>query len=226
MDFALGNGSNNFYASDLTIVDAIITKAPPPQEIASIGALKDPALIGKYVKLTGKVAICDGATFLDGFFIEEPDRTAGVKVVGAADPAAVVNGDRVTVTGILAGEPGKLYIQADSVARVAGTTLAPVGTINRSANTTSGLLAKVWGNVTYVDASEVPTYFYVDDGSNLADGSGNSGIRVDTSKMADPVAVRTVISGLTAGDFVSVTGIVATDSNRLTIRPRTDVDIH
>jgi len=45
-----------------------------------------------------------------------------------------------------------------------------------------GLLIKTWGKVTYVDGSG--SYFYIDDGTNRMDGSGQMGIRVSCENLA------------------------------------------
>ncbi len=59
-----------------------------------------------------------------------------------------------------------------------------------------GLLVQSWGEVTYVDPSG--EYFYLDDGSDLADGSGQSGVRVLLSGQMQPPS---------SGAYVRVTGI-------------------
>jgi|GEM_PF-2924620 len=65
------------------------------------------------------------------------------------------------------------------------TNSTPYGMTNRSLATgtigipglsTTGKLVRTWGRVTSVDSGN--TYFYINDGSNLHDGSGNTGVKV------------------------------------------------
>lgn len=61
-----------------------------------------------------------------------------------------------------------------------------------------GLLCHVWGSVSYIDPAG--TFFYLNDGSGLDDGSGRAGVRVAISGLPAP----------TAGANASVTGISST----------------
>lgn len=207
--------------------DFALTSAEPIA--SSIAELKN-LPVGTYVSVTG-TATCSGAAFTDGFFVEDPNRIAGVKIVNGSGSAGVLEGETVTVEGYLSGIPGQLYIQADTVQRQAGTILRPVGTVNRSTKATSGLLGRVWGNVTAVDAAEAPAYFYLDDGSNLADGTGNAGLRIDISKLASPETLTALLVTLRSqtGNPVAVTGIVSNETIDgqavLTIRPRSSDDV-
>ncbi len=197
--------------------------------VTSIAELKN-LPVGTYVGVTG-TATCGGAAFTDGFFIEDPNRVAGVKIVGGSGSAGVLEGETITVEGYLSGIPGQFHIQADSVQRATGTAVRPVGTVNRSTRTTNGLLGRVWGSVTALDSAEAPTYFYLDDGSNLADGTGNTGLRIDISKLSSPDAVTAQLVTLRSqtGSPVAVTGIVSIETIDgqavLTVRPRTSDDI-
>ncbi len=228
----IGFGLNMFtdgHGSDMTQVAGHITEST--SVLVGIGDLAD-LPIGSDVELTGKIAVCDGVTFTDGFYIEEPDRNAGIKVVGAANAASVLVGNTVSVKGLLMGSPGQLYIQADSLDIAAGTEVKPVGVVNRSVATTNGLLAKVWGNITAVDASEIPSFLYLDDGSSLIDGTGYPGVRVDIANLTSPDLAGAVLTSLRSqiGKTISVTGVVGIENigggKVLTIRPRSDTDIN
>lgn len=80
-----------------------------------------------------------------------------------------------------------------------------------------GLLVTVFGKVEKSSYG----YFYINDGCNLDDGSGDIGIRVECPTLAPPAR----------GKYVSVTGIsscdVPTGSNarRRILRPRIQTDI-
>ena len=148
---------------------------------------------GRMVSMSGKVVT---GTFMDEsfvpfFYIEEPDRSAGIKV---ASNAIVSTGDLVDVDGIMQVKSGEKQIIASSVtATPGGTPPRPVGVTNAtmasgfagSAAETQGLLVTAYGKVTWVDP--VQNFFYIDDGTGYLDGtthdpgSGpepNRGIRV------------------------------------------------
>lgn len=90
-----------------------------------------------------------------------------------------------------------------------------------------GLLVRTWGIVTAPpNLSEM--CFYINDGSNLDDGSGNIGIRVSYKDLASGVTINPP----SQGDFVSVTGISSTwlqtgttDVYRPMLLPRNQDDI-
>lgn len=167
------------------------------------------------------------------FYIEDPDRAAGIRVdIGSA--ANVVVGDRVTVTGTIGVTNGERRISATDV-DIVGHTSAPsplamdnptvggyaldntpgitgaIGPYNK------GLLVMTWGKVTARDESA--GWFYIDDGSHLADGSGNIGVKVLAGSSWVP----------TGNPYVVVTGIsssyqLAGNDCRL-IRTRTSADV-
>ncbi len=86
-----------------------------------------------------------------------------------------------------------------------------------------GLLIQTWGKVTYVDSSG--TYFYVDDGGGLQDGSGQTGMRVALDNLATGVTINPPLYG----DIVGITAISSTIAiNNLVqpnLRPRRQSDI-
>lgn len=67
-----------------------------------------------------------------------------------------------------------------------------------------GLLIKTWGKVTFVDPAN--KYFYINDGSNRQDGSGQTGLRID----CDNLAAGNTITPPAVNTYVMVTGISST----------------
>ncbi|MEN6583433.1 MAG: chitobiase/beta-hexosaminidase C-terminal domain-containing protein [Armatimonadota bacterium] len=180
---------------------------------------------GDYVRLIGKSAMCAGTTFTDGFFVEEPLRNCGIKVVAGSGSGveSVLKGDTVTVTGTVStGSDNKLYINASTISR-AGGTINPLGMNNRALSSVDRLLTRIWGKVSHIDSSK--TFFYVNDGSNLSDGGNYAGVKVDCSMLTSPNPVTSIVSGLTEGQFVVVTGVVVNTNGVPTIRPREAADI-
>lgn len=167
---------------------------------------------GNAIQITGKPVT---AVFGNAFYIEEPDRSGGLRILSSQ---SVNPGDLVTVDGPLALYNGELALEATSVSDFSGSAANipnPLGMPNCSlgggnyccsAGSTPtgqqgitgatginniGLLVTTWGTVTYSGSG----YFYLDDGSVLLDGSGNTGVKVYSTVL---VAV---------GKYVSVTGI-------------------
>ncbi|MDH7602787.1 MAG: Ig-like domain-containing protein [Armatimonadota bacterium] len=189
---------------------------------------------GSLVSVRRKVVT---ASFGSYFYIEEPNRTAGIKVTNATAAPAV--GTVVNVAGTLNTLNGEREISATSVTEVGSAEVPePVGLTNKNLGggpagpytpgvygslgpNNVGLLVRCWGKVRAV----VGTYYmYIDDGSRLRDGYGYEGIRID-------------ISGLTGwtppsiGKYVGVTGISTTSmisgkiQRRLKVRQAADVQV-
>ena len=156
----------------------------------SIGELKR-QVDGTLVQYTGMVV--SGAYMETGtpfFYIEEPDRSAGIKI---AWNTPVNAGDLADISGSLQTVNGEKQIAATSVGTTAGGTIPDPLVMTNAAISASfvdvgteacGLLVSVTGKVTWKDTS----YFYLDDGTGFVDGtlhvvSGtetapNKGIRV------------------------------------------------
>jgi hypothetical protein len=169
---------------------------------------------GRPVGLKGKVVTAIFSA--DGcIYIEDADRSSGIRVVNPGTGLAV--GDRVDVTGTmgtrsLSGYSSERQISSATVTRVSsGIPLQPIGVVCRDLGgeavpplvpgvnggvglNNMGLLAQIAGKVTYI----VSSYIYVDDGSNIQDISGRTGVMVKCPG-TPTVAV---------GDMVAVTGIV------------------
>ncbi len=166
---------------------------------------------GRMVSMSDKVVT---GTFMDEnfvpfFYMEELDRSAGIKV---ASDAVVATGDLVDVDGIMQLSAGEKQILASSVTSTpGGTPPRPLGVTNASiakgfagsGAETQGLLVAAYGKVTWVDP--IQNIFYIDDGTGHLDGtthdagSGpepNRGIRVHAIAAA---------WGLLVDDYVIIT---------------------
>ncbi len=155
------------------------------------------------------------AVFSGCFYVENQDRSCGICVL---DSAAFPTSGLVDVTGVLQtnAATGERYIQASSVTSLGSGIVNPLGLSNKSLgggdslyNSTTGagqcgiwganglnnigLFVRIWGNVT----ANGTGWFYLDDGSSVTDGSGNSGIYVNAEGQSVP----------SVGAYVCATGI-------------------
>lgn len=172
-------------------------------------------------------------------YVEQDDRSYGIRVLGECSGISV--GDRVNATGT-AGTlkpdgttASERVVNADAISRLsAGTPLKPVAMTCRAigggpANGTAGandaaglnnigLLVRIAGEVVEVIDDQ---RMYVDDGSNVADAGGKTGVLVQCPST----------NSLIAGDMVMVTGVVEGSvpegwtANRRYIRSRTADDV-
>ena len=144
-------------------------------------ALGDARLLpnGSPVQLEGKIVT---AKFSDCFYIEEPDRTAGIRV---ASTAAVVVGDKVDIYGTVQTTPDpdrERQISVTTLAAVSSGNLcpplgmnlrtmggAPVGPVpgieGASGLNNVGLLILAFGTTS--DKNQGASEFYLDDGSGF-----------------------------------------------------------
>lgn len=194
---------------------------------------------GTKVSLSDKVVT---ASLGDSFYMEETNRSGGIKVIWATPPAKDL---AVTVTGQLSTQGVEKVIFADSVTTGLPAEVKPIGIVQRNVGghlgnpvwlgfvdgpgMTSvynlGLLMRSWGTVTYVDPAGA--FAYVDDGSALNDGNtlGASGAAVLGVKIILPSGV----SMPPVGNMVILTGVASSEmigvvSNRL-LRVRMQSDI-
>jgi hypothetical protein len=168
------------------------------------------------VDLNGKVVTAVFST--DGcIYVEDPDRTSGVRVATSQSGLAI--GDRVNITGTVStrtvsGYPSERQISATSVTKVSsGTPLKPIamgceavggatvglipGVKDGIGTNNMGLLVKVYGKVTKI----VGSYIFVDDGSKVENVSGlGSEIGVMVRCATTPT--------FPVGSIVSATGII------------------
>lgn len=176
--------------------------------IPSVKALPD----GSIVSLTSpKVATASSATFSDGgYYIEEPDRSCGIRVTGQTGQAAVSVGDRIAVSGMVGtdGNGEKLIAISAITSRTSGDPLGSLGMTNKSA--VPGLLITVWGKV----KEKTSSYLTLDDGSGTT-------IRVQTDGLGTPLA-----SVPDVGAYIRAAGPCGMTAGGVTVvRVRADSDI-
>jgi|GEM_PF-2909692 len=162
------------------------------------------------------------------FAIEDPGRMCGIRVISntAVNPGDIVDITNANLTTI----GGERLIDAVSgqvnVYSGGGTAPKPFAVSGRSSGggafgmqgalvstapdimssglNSVGLLVRIWGKVTYVrNTGNYGSYFYVDDGSGLNDGSGIAGIKCRPSgsgAIPDALPVK--------DSYVVVTGVM------------------
>ena len=226
---AIDASSNRIRGQSAPIVVWI---GPPGSEPSIVNARSKPN--GSMVSIQGKIVT---ASFGSYFYVEEPNRTAGIKITNVASSPPV--GTRVNVSGTINTVNGEREISATSVTEIGSDNPPePVGLTNKNLGggpagpydpgvyrglgpNNIGLLVTCWGKVKAV----VGTYYlYIDDGSKLQDGYGYEGIRVDISGLSgwSPPAV---------GKYVRVTGISTTSmiygkvQRRLKVRQISDIRV-
>lgn len=154
-----------------------------------------------------QIATTASGNFADGsFYIEDPNRCAGIRVVPPAGAASVGVGDALTLLGKTAvSDAGEMLIRATTITSQApGATLAPLGVssktvVGAAGLDMAGLLVTIWGKIGYVSPDH--SYFYVSDGSG-DDGTGNPGVRVSLDGLATAVPIQPE-----PGTFVRISGV-------------------
>jgi len=170
---------------------------------------------GVLLTLTSKPVTAAFAS--DSFWIEEPDRTAAMRVSYAATSAAWLD-HLVTVQGyldstqkprtLIATSVQDLGVASPKIAPLA-MTLGDLGGSDFNAKTPSitngaglynvGLLVRVAGQVSFADNTAPNNrYFYINDGSSLALARPHAGVKVKCGSVAAPT-----------NGTVSVTGVVS-----------------
>lgn len=166
----------------------------------------------------------------DSFWVQEQDRSAGIRVVSNANPPA---NTLVTISGTMGTSGPEKVLNATSVTTGAPFTPVPLGVTGKNVagskvtNGTGlpndGLLVTIWGKVTGVDFFD--NFFFVDDGSGVVNETPAGFIfsKVPGIKIAG-------VFGLPSdGDYLKVTGIVRLQTiNGITYRwiePRDDSDV-
>ncbi len=218
--------SNNYIDQDLTLsttysysVSAIDNADNESAQCGAIQAATADMTIGEAklfpdndsVLLANKVVT---AVVSGGFYMEEADRSAGIKVQSTA---SVNIGDVVRVEGSLVTETNKeRAVNASSVIVTGASSVDAVMLTNKALGGADynydpitgagqagvydgtglnniGLLVQTSGEVTGVGSD----YFYINDGTNAADGSIFMGVRVVCPGLNKP----------STGDYVTVKGI-------------------
>lgn len=211
-----------------------------PQDVDTISQLVSVAA-GILVRLTSKPVVAGTDAFSDCIYLSEPNRSAGIKVIGALQ---VPTGSLCTVVGELAVMDGEKVIIADSWTIVSSLKTAglaaetggvpPLAMPNRYiANgsssgqesklvyglTNNGLLVKTWGRVVSRGTDE----FAISDGSLDFANDGFKEVTVSLRNLAAPVEMPPLDS------FVIVTGIscysLENDLLKQTLRPRSSADV-
>ena len=217
-----------------------VRRAPPVdvETISQLAALPD----GTYVRLTSKPVIAGSDAFTDCAYVSEPDRSAGIKVLGAFQAAT---GSLVTIEGDLASVDGERVIQATWVsdnlmqvqaAQTTSGSFKPLSMPNRLiANRGSnaapeylglpiglsnvGLLIQSWGRVTGIGQDE----FTISDGSLVRKYMPIWDLEVSLKNLAAPITMPP------EGSFVTVIGVscltLEDGLRKPTIRPRSTADI-
>ena len=187
-----------FWAGDL----------PEPTVPESIGAAKM-LPDGTYVSISGRIATTSASDFNAFFYVEEEDRSSGIRVAVGAPVAGLLRGSVVNVIGTLGTTPEGERCLTSPIVIIAGThtPLTPLGMPNKSvgggdwgvpplgqAGVTGGvglnnvgLLIQTWGRVTEKGAGYLL----------ITDGSGDA-VRVSTAGLSTIPEV---------GDYISVIGI-------------------
>ena len=217
-------------------VDLALIPQLGPSTIALLKGMPD----GTVVNLTGKVVSVGRDKFANTAYIQDLDRTSGIKVYGSTIGSDVVKGAVVNVTGTLSTSNGeRLIISPTTTVVGTGWDVIPIALTSRdlgggglgeyipgitgaSGLHNIGLLVTIFGRVGYRDSG----MFYVDDGSGLDDGTGRgAGVQVLLSGLAS----GNTITAPAQNSFVKVTGI---STCRLSggkiirvLRPRDQADI-
>ena len=172
-------------------------------------------------------------TFSGAFSVETPDRSNGLMVISSEQ---VTPGEVVTVRGVMTTLNAERRFIASTVLHD-GTRphLEPVAMPNRQLGgggvgsatpgvtggaglNNTGLLVSTWGVVTAVGAD----HLYIDDGSDLADGTGSSGVRVVCDPTGYGVGDRLVVTGISSC-FETLAGDIA---RRVLTRSASDIVKH
>lgn len=216
------------------VVNAYNALVNPPLTSSKIGDLNN-MTIGKTVQISNAVVTSGSPDLLDRIYVEQKDRSCGIMLPFSTMPIGFSEGDTVNIIGSLATVNGELAIQGATLTKTGTTTpISPLAMQNKSIggagvgiksgidNGTGinnvGLLVTAWGKVTTVSNYD---YFYIDDGSNLDNGSGLTGLKIYSGTLVQP----------SKGDYVRITGISSIEqphgtTNRISVvRARRQKDI-
>ena len=224
-----------------------------PTQVSSITQLADIPL-GTLVHLSSKTVTAGTDVFDDCAYVAEPDRSAGIKVIGSFEAQTgttvtvdgeldMIGGERVIQDAIVAPDIELLMVQP--AATIGGgvmtedenKALTPIGMPNRCvANRGSnigpeyeGLPAGISNAAllvkTWGRVVEVRTdEFSISDGSLERRGAVVDRIKVSLRSLANPMDIPSV------GTYVIVTGIscytLEDEIRKPTVRPRTADDVH
>lgn len=199
IDFCVGYGGNG-YSCDLTGLDASITRFSPFPTLAATrsAAGGSAVMIAEPLVVTMSTGTLSGG----GIYVQDQNRVCGIKVIPASGQPALALGQRSCIMGMVGDVAGgeKAILDATFASIVNGAQPNPLAvtarTISLRIHDLSGLLTRVWGKVTYV-ASDL-SFFYVDDGTGVQDGSGHLGLRIQPNGVTVPAA----------NAYTGITGVV------------------
>lgn len=195
-------------ANGKTFVVGVEVRLSAPTSVNTLSQLAGLSS-GTAVSITSpKVVTSASGTFSDGScYIEDSDRSRGIKVTGAM----LALSENVTVTGTVAADAnGERLLRIASVdSRVPGDVMGALGMLNMTTSA-SGLLVTVWGRVVSKNASS----FVIDDGSKRP-------VMIDVSGRSNPIVVLPSV-----GAYVGVTGLAGyATGGTLAVKPRSGTDI-
>lgn len=190
---------------------------------------------GVPIQLNGVTATTNkGDLGADILYVEDPNRTSGIKIDMSGIATVVSEGQTVSITGIMATDTnGERYIDATVVSAGSGAQVKPLGVANRSiggrdmnyeagppvigqrgvkdgvGTNNIGMLVRTTGNV----LSTGTGYVMISDGSPTP-------LKVDTTHVTNAPSV---------GEYVAITGIVSVEASGSdlipVLRPRRNSDI-
>lgn len=209
-DYCLQSG---YWYSDESVPTLYISingaKSATDGEYVQLGSPDKPVVVSTY-----------RLAFGSRFYVEEPDRSAGIAVkltVGSSNN--LIPGDRIWLVGNMTTIDGeRAIINAIPAFLFHGQPIDPLAMIGRSLGGSDpgsqieavfgarglgnvGLLVRVAGRVGQTDPSG--SYFYLDDGSGLLDGTltggaANAGVRVGGDGRDYTPAERLVVTGISS----------------------------
>ncbi|MEN6356718.1 MAG: S8 family serine peptidase [Armatimonadota bacterium] len=191
------------------LVNAYHALVDPPIASNKIGDLAAKPS-GTLVKVDNAVITSGSTQLSDRMYIEQDNRASAIMLPFTTIPAGYSEGNIVRVIGTLMTQNGERTIQGASLSKTGSRTpLKPFlmqtkavggGRLGLKPGVSNGvglnnisLLISICGKVTATGW----TYFYVDDGSHLEDGSGFAGLKVICGSLTKP----------TKNSHVRVTGI-------------------
>ncbi|MEN6371173.1 MAG: hypothetical protein ABFD64_04085 [Armatimonadota bacterium] len=169
--------------------------------------------------------ISDGivtASFSDSFWVENQDRSAGMKIVSTSSPKV---GQKLYISGQVVKANNEVSVVAQSISPI-GTAKAPLpvgvtgkvaGELDKAGAAAQGLLVKVAGKVTSFDEDSTQSFvtgYYLDDGSGLAGDGNNKGLYVKFDE-----TWKYPVSEISVGQFRTASGVLTVNTSGTTVVP-------
>lgn len=202
--------------------------------------------VGKPVSLSGVRLTTSSGEIANRMYVEAEDRASGMLLFFAGNvPSGLSDGDYVDISGSTGLVSGELAITSPSITKISAIPnkkLQPVMMPNKTTGggplggqvgvvdqysyprkmaiglNSVGLLVRTTGKVTKVGTN----WFYMDDGSNLDDGTGETGLYVDVglSIVRPNKGKQVIITGIMTCDILQGSPVA-----RRVLRPRRQADI-